>query len=80
MIINLQAGCLFPSLILINFFFGWIFLDIKIWLLSEAILVLLFLLNCYVLIRKVRKFSRGNNVIDVEGEVVQEKKHHKELK
>ena len=76
MIINIQAGCLLPALILLNLFFGWMFLKTSAWLVLEGILILSLILNSYFLIRKVKRWSTSvpGNVIDVQGEVVDEKR------
>ncbi len=72
-----RTGCLLPLLIICNLFFGWIFLKPKEWLIIETILLLLFMINGYVMTRKiissasVRKKRSG--VIDVEGEVVKDR-------
>jgi hypothetical protein len=79
MIINIQAGCLLPALILLNLFFGWMFLKTSTWLVLEGILILLLVLNSYFLIRKVKRWSvpAPGNIIDVHGEVVDEKRELK---
>lgn len=70
-----QTGCLLPLLILGNLFFGWIFLGALHWLLLEVILVSFFIINSYILTRKIISGSRkADNVIDVKGEVIEEKK------
>jgi len=68
-----SSGCLLPLLILINLFFGWMFFKPATWLLIEGILILLFILNSYILIRRVSSFTKRSNVVDVEGEVVEER-------
>jgi hypothetical protein len=75
MIIFTQGkGCLLPLLIILNLFFGWIFLKPRYWLLLEAILLLLFIANSYIFSRKIfSASSRRNNVIDVEGKVVEDR-------
>jgi hypothetical protein len=66
---------LLPALIFLNFFFGWIFLRPLYWLLSELILILLFVLNSYIIARKISPFSSGrDDAIDVKAEVIEEKK------
>jgi hypothetical protein len=75
-IINVQAGCLLPALILLNLFFGWMFLEPRTWACLEGILILLFMLNASVLIRGVRAWARpksSDGVVDVEAEVVDDK-------
>ena len=74
MIISMQAGCLLPALILLNLFFGWMFLKASVWLTVEAVLILLFILNSYILIRRVKSWSKPDDVIDVKGEVVESRK------
>lgn len=69
-----QLGCLIPLLILTNLFFGLLFFKPFIWLLVGAVLVLLFILNTYIIVRKMSSFfSEKDNVIDVEGEAIEEK-------
>jgi len=69
-----QLGCLIPSLILVNLFFGLLFFKPIIWLLIGVILVILFILNTYIIIRKMSSFfSEKDDVIDVEGEAIEEK-------
>ena len=75
MILNVQAGCLLPALMLLNLFFGWMFLSTGAWLCLEGVLILLFVLNASVLVRRVRSWARPKSakVIDVEDEVVEER-------
>jgi len=69
-----RSGCLLPLLIIFNLLWGWIFLKPRYWLLLEAILILLFIINTYIIARKIRSFSAKNNdVIDVEGKVIEDK-------
>jgi len=77
------SGCLIPLLLVLNFLFGGLFLKFKHWLLLEAILFLLFLLNTFLFSRKI--FSavsrpRHSDVIDVEGEIVEEEHKPKAIK
>lgn len=73
-----QVGCFLPFLIFFNFFFGLFFLKFIHWLLLESVLIALFLLNSTVLLKKFSGMMKKDiNVIDVEGEVVEEKKHLK---
>jgi hypothetical protein len=63
-----------PLFILLNLFFGWMFFKPGIWLSVEGILVLLFIINSYILIKKVSGFSsKRSDAIDVKGEVVDDK-------
>jgi hypothetical protein len=72
-----QSGCLLPVLIILNLFFGWIFFRPPAWLLLEAILILLFLFNGYILTRKIFSQNlRRDDAIDVKGEVVEDKKEN----
>jgi len=67
-----QTGCLLPILILFNLFFGWMFLKPLTWLAVEGILIILFILNSYILARRISSYSaKRSNVIDVEGEVLE---------
>ena len=69
-----QAGCLLPLLILLNLFLGWMFFKPLTWLAIEGVLVFLFLLNSYILARRISSSSRKNKkIIDVEGEALEEK-------
>lgn len=74
-----RSGCLLPLLIILNLLFGWIFLKPKEWLILEAILVLFFIINGYVMTQKIVSSSskKRGNVIDVEGEVVPDKRRLK---
>ena len=74
-----QSGCLLPMLIILNLFFGkLIFNSTRLWLGVEGALILLFIIRIYAFTRKISEMvkpqsrSRGQ-VIDVEGEVVEEK-------
>jgi len=92
------SGCLLPSLIIFNLLFGWIFLKPKLWLITEAILVLFFIINGFIITRKIFSvFSKHDaevsasrsdaskrndirdGVIDVKGEVVEERHKRKEI-
>jgi len=75
-----SSGCLLPLLLIFNLFFGWIFLKPKPWLIIEAILFLLFMLNIYVIKRKIFSSSikKYDDAIDVEGKVVGGIKNKKE--
>jgi len=69
-----QSGCLLPFLILSNLFFGWIIYGFIGWLVVGGILILLFWLNAYILARHIsRQTSKRENVIDVEGEVIEDR-------
>ncbi|MFA5157106.1 MAG: hypothetical protein WC532_06945 [Candidatus Omnitrophota bacterium] len=74
-----MSGCLLPFLIIFNLFFGWIFLKPLHWLLLEAVLVILFALSGFILIKRVtlrygrpgKRSGKGRgNVIDTEGKVI----------
>lgn len=71
-IILSQTGCLLPFLIFFNLFFGRLFLKPLPWLTVGAVLILLFILNSFVLAKKIAA-SRGKraNIIDIEGEIVE---------
>lgn len=70
-----RGGCLLPALIIFNLFFGRLIFKPSHWLIIEAILLLLFLANTYLVTRKIASGfpKRHSDAIDVEGEVVQEK-------
>ncbi|MDD4953741.1 MAG: hypothetical protein PHG40_02405 [Candidatus Omnitrophica bacterium] len=70
-----RSGCLLPLFIFFNLAFGRIFFGFRTWLIIEAVLILLFMLNVRLLIRQATSFSpkRGDgDVIDTEAEVVEE--------
>lgn len=70
-----KNGCLLPALFIFNLFFGWIFFKLQSWLLIEAVLLLLLLLNGYTAMRKIVSGSRRHDdAIDVKGEIVEEKR------
>jgi len=63
-----SSGCLLPILIIFNLLFGWIFLKPKVWLISEAILILLFIVNGFMVTRKIISAStkKYKDAIDVK--------------
>jgi len=69
------SGCLLPALIIFNLSLGWIFLKPKLWLITEAILILLFIINSFIITRKIISTSskKRNDVIDVKGEVLEDR-------
>jgi hypothetical protein len=68
-----HTGCLLPFLILFNFLLGWVFLKPLAWLAVEALLILLFLLNSYLLAKRTSaSILRGKGAIDTEAEVLEE--------
>ena len=76
-----QSGCLLPMLIILNLFFGkLVFNSTRLWLGVEGVLLLLFMIKIHAFTRKIsEQFSRPANrsrgkVVDVEGEVVEEKR------
>jgi len=69
-----RTGCLLPLLIFLNLFLGWIVFKPLPWLFIEAVLILIFMINSFILARKIASsFSKRNNVIDAEGEVIEDK-------
>lgn len=70
-----RTGCLLPLLIAFNLFFGWIFLKPLYWLSLEAVLILFFVVNSYIMARKILRSASGKSdgVIDVKGEVVEDR-------
>ncbi len=75
------SGCLLPALIIFNLLFGWIFLKPKLWLITEAILVLFSIINGFIITRKIisSPSKKRDDVIDVKGEVVEERHKRKEI-
>jgi len=72
MIFISQTGCILPLMIILNLFFGWIFFKPAIWLLVGAILILLFTINSYLFIRRVRNLSpKKGKIIDIEARVLE---------
>ena len=70
-----SGGCLLPLLIILNLFFGRLFLKASHWLALEGVLILLFALNSYLFTRRIfRCVKKRDNVIDVEGEVIKERR------
>lgn len=74
--ITAQSGCLLPVLIFFNLFFGRLFFKPLSWAAIEAALILLFILNLYFFTKSISSSSiiKKSNVIDTEGEVVEDKK------
>jgi len=69
------SGCMLPFLITFNLLFGWIFLKPKPWLITETILLLLFIINGYMTMRKISSGSaKRDGAIDVKGEVVEDRR------
>ncbi|MFH0763244.1 MAG: hypothetical protein V1925_05085 [Candidatus Omnitrophota bacterium] len=68
----IQSGCLLPFLIVFNLIFGWLIFPAPAWFLLGGILILLFAINSYILVKKAASFSsssrRGNDAIDVEAQ------------
>ncbi len=68
------SGCLLPALIIFNLLFGWIFLKPKLWLITEAILILFLIINGFIITRKIfSTSSERDDVIYVKGEVVEDR-------
>ena len=74
-----QSGCLLPLLIILNLFFGRLFFpSTAIWLGVEGLLLLLFILKMRLFARKISsQFKRGGRIVDVEGEVLEDKEQKK---
>ncbi len=71
-----QGGCLLPFLIFFNLLFGRLFLPPRAWLIFEGVLILLFLIKAFLMIRRVKSIFGSKSVsdpIDVEAEVLKEK-------
>lgn len=70
-----RAGCLLPSLIILNLLFGWMFFKPWQWLLVGLLLIMLFIFSSFIAAREiVRGTHRQDNIIDVEAEVIEDKK------
>ena len=70
-----QTGCFLPLIFLINLIFGWMFFKPLTWLAIEGVILLLILINSLLLVRKISSLTKTkSNVIDIEGEVIEEKK------
>jgi len=73
-----HAGCFLPFLIMFNFLFGWMFFKLSQWLLIELVLILLFIASSVIMTKKILSGSpKRHGVIDVEAEVVEDKKQIK---
>ena len=70
-----RTGCLLPSLIVLNLLFGWIFLKPLYWFLAGAVLLSIYIINGYIITRKIISASSGkhHNAIDVEASVIEDK-------
>lgn len=69
-----MPGCLLPLLITLNLFFGWLIFKPLYWLLIEIGLIMLFFLQALIFTKKIKvAFKKNKKIIDVEGEVVDEK-------
>jgi len=73
------TGCLLPALIIFNLLFGWIFFKPLHWLIIEAVLILLFIIKGSLFTRRIISASsrKRDNAIDVEAEVVEDKRRLK---
>ena len=70
-----KGGCFLPFLIIFNLIFGLLFFPVRTWLAIEGILIILFMFYSYIFSRRILNSIKGkDNVIDVEGEVVEDKK------
>lgn len=69
-----RSGCLLPLFIFFNLIFGRIFFDLGTWLLIEAVLILIFIFNALMLVKRVSSFkpSGSAKVIDTEGVIIEE--------
>lgn len=70
-----HTGCILPLFIILNFFFGWIFLGLFKWLIVEALLILILVIKSLIIAKKIVSVSSGRGkIIDVKGEVIKEDK------
>ena len=77
-----NSGCLLPFLIIFNLLFGkLIFESTRLWLGIEAILILIFLLKMHIFFRRLNnQFNtkgRQGEVVDIQGQVIEEEKRLK---
>jgi uncharacterized membrane protein len=72
-----RTGCFLPLLIILNLLFGWIFLRPIHWILTGAILILVFIINSYIVMRKILSPAKRQDIIDIEGEVVEDRQQLK---
>jgi|EPASupsiteSAE347_1022098.scaffolds.fasta_scaffold03047_4 hypothetical protein len=66
------SGCFLPFLIIFNLLFGKLFFKTSLWLAIEGVLLLLFLINSYLSLRRMHtsaNHNRRRDVIDIEGRV-----------
>ena len=77
-----NSGCLLPFLIIFNLFFGKSFFNsTRLWLGIEVVLILIFILKINTMVHKIsqqlrpdsRGFKPNGKIIDVQGQVVEEK-------
>lgn len=69
-----SSGCLLPFLIIFNLIFGRLFFNARTWLAIEGILIIIFIVYSYIFSRRIiNSVKRKDNVIDVEGEVIEER-------
>lgn len=72
----IKSGCFLPFLALFNLIFGWLVFPPLIWLSLEGILILLFIINSCILVRRLSAMasntdlSKRSGAIDVEGKAV----------
>lgn len=91
-----QSGCLLPTLIIFNLFFGKLFFrSTALWLGIEGVLILLFALKMHLFVRRIkeqlkeqgpgrasgsRRYGTGGEVIDVEAKVLEDGQDKEKLK
>jgi len=81
-VLSRGTGCLLPLLVIFNLFFGLFFLKAAYWLLLELVLVVLFLWSSTVTVKKIISSAgrhRNGDVIDVDGEIVDDKEDRRKL-
>jgi len=61
-----------PLMIILNLFFGLLFFKPATWFLVGGILVLLFMINSYLLVKKMKNLStKKGKIIDIEARVLE---------
>ena len=69
------SGCFLPIVLFINLVFGWLVFKPLLWLTIEGVLLFLFAVTSYVFVSRASRFAaKKDTVVDVEAEVLEEKK------
>jgi F0F1-type ATP synthase membrane subunit b/b' len=80
LVFSSSIGCLLPLFIIANLFLGRIFFNPLHWLLIELGLILIFMLNFFIVAKRITSnLRKRDNVVDVEGEVIKENQKQNRL-